>query len=421
MGDIKVAVITIGEEILLGHTLDTNAHFISNVLSEIGTRIVLRSSVGDRTEDIYEVLAYAEKKSDIIMITGGLGPTNDDITKRCLAAYFNSELIINQEALDQVTSYFRRRGFALTEINRRQAEIPAIADAVINDMGTAPGMWIEKDGKVFVSMPGVPHEMQHMVREKVIPRLKEKYETPVILHKLIMTAGIGESWLAEKIAGWESGLPENLSLAYLPGYGQVKLRITGVGNNYEELEEQLSLHTGTLKQVIGSYIYGEGGEALEQRIGSLLGAGHMTLATAESCTGGHIAHLITSIPGSSDYYIGGVIAYHNQIKTGFLGVKQETLREYGAVSESTVKEMAEGIRRRFKTNFGLATSGIAGPGGGMPDKPVGTVWVAVADGEGQVAKKYNIPKDRLNNIKYSSVAALVLLWQRLSQNTGTDQ
>ena len=420
MRPISASIITIGTEILYGHILDTNSQFISDLLTEMGIRVVLKSSVGDSRDEILSLLAYADRQSDLVLMTGGLGPTNDDITKKCLSDYFNSPLRMNQQALAEVRAYFEKRGMPFTEINQRQAELPEMAQVVTNDMGTAPGMWLERNGHVFISMPGVPHEMHHMLRSKVIPRIKERYQTPIILHKLIMTAGIGESWLAEKIADWERELPIHISLAYLPGYGQVKLRLTGTGEDPQLLQSEIQAGVLKLRKLIPEYIYGEDGLTLQEKIGQLLRQRGQTLSTAESCTGGYISHLITTIPGSSDYFMGGVVAYHNDIKINQLGVSPQTLDDHGAVSEETVREMAEGCRKNFNTHYAISTSGIAGPSGGTPEKPAGTVWMAVADGSGIVTRKFNIPKDRINTIKYSSVGALILLWQRLSQKNGTN-
>jgi nicotinamide-nucleotide amidase len=420
MKQLSASVITIGSEILYGHILDTNSRFIGSLLSEMGIQVVLKSSVGDDRDDILSILAYAEKVSSLIFITGGLGPTNDDITKKCLSEYLRSPLKMNLRALEEVSAYFKKRGMPFTEINQKQAELPETAHVITNEMGTAPGMWLERNGQVFISMPGVPHEMHHMLQNKVIPKIKEKYQTPIILHKLIMTAGIGESWLAEKIAGWEKELPVHISLAYLPGYGQVKLRLTGTGDDRSRLQAEIDERILQLRQIIPEYIYGEDGLTLQERIGQMLRQRGETLSTAESCTGGYVSHLITTVPGSSDYFMGGVVAYHNAIKTDRLGISVQTLEKYGAVSEETVIEMAEGCRRDFNTDYALSTSGIAGPSGGTPEKPVGTVWMAVADRSGTITRKFNIPKDRINTIKYSSTAVMILLWQRIFQKNGTD-
>jgi nicotinamide-nucleotide amidase len=412
---IRATILTIGEEILYGHILDTNANFISNALSDVGIKVVMHLSVGDIYDDILDALKIAESKSDIVLITGGLGPTNDDITKKCLSDYFDSEIKLNQKVLVELSDYFKRRGFPFTESNQQQAYLPENAVIISNKMGTAPGMWFEKNETIFISMPGVPHEMKHLVIEEIIPRLTETFKTNIIYHKLVMTAGLGESWLAEKIEKWENSLPDWLSLAYLPSYGQVKLRLTARGQDKQFLVKGVESYIQSLNKYIGQYIYGEDGETIQEAIGKKLSSNQQTLAIAESCTGGYISHLITSIPGSSVYYKGGVIAYSNIIKEDSINVKRETLQNYGAVSEETVKEMADGIRQRFQTDYAVATSGIAGPGGGTTEKPVGTIWIAISGPDGCTAKKLTILKDRSSNIKYSSVQALVLLWQRIAQ------
>ena len=413
---ITATILTIGEEILYGHILDTNANFISNAFSEVGIKVVMHLSVGDIYNDILDALKIAEARSDVVVITGGLGPTNDDITKKCLSNYFKSEIKLNQKVFEDLSYYFKKRGFPFTESNQKQAYLPENALVISNEMGTAPGMWFEKDNTIFVSMPGVPHEMKYLVEKKIIPKLTVVFQSNIIYHKLIMTAGIGESWLAEKIEKWESSLPENISLAYLPSYGQVKLRLTARGEDKQFLIDEVKSYTNSLQKYIGQYIYGEDGETIQEAIGKKLTSNKQTLSTVESCTGGYISHLITSVPGSSVYYKGAVIAYSNDIKESIINVRSETLQNFGAVSEETVKEMADGIRKKFKTDYAVATSGIAGPGGGTADKPVGTVWIAIAGPDGTIlTKKLTILKDRISNIKYSSVTALVLLWQRISE------
>jgi nicotinamide-nucleotide amidase len=413
MKHYSASVLTIGEEILYGHILDTNANFISTTLADIGIKVVMHLSVGDNFEDITAALSIAEAKSDLILITGGLGPTNDDITKKCLAAYFNTDIKRNEKLFNDLTAYFKKRGFPFTENNQRQAEVPENALILSNEMGTAPGMWFEKLDKIFISMPGVPHEMKYLMTEKIIPRISKIFQTSIIYHKLIMTAGLGESWLSEKIRDWEDSLPREMSLAYLPSYGQVKLRITARGNDRQHLIEKVEKYKQSLKNYIGEYIYGEDGETIQEAIGKLLRLRKQTLSIAESCTGGYVSHLITSIPGSSDYFHGSVLAYSNKIKQKVLKVRMETLDRFGAVSMETVSEMAKGILKYYNTDYAIATSGIAGPGGGTEEKPVGTVWIAIADKNDTRAKKYTILKDRMSNIKYASTAALVMLWQRL--------
>lgn len=409
MRPILAELLTIGDEILYGQIVDTNAQWMSVALDEVGIKVIRKTTVGDQEPEILTALAEAERRADIILITGGLGPTSDDLTKPCLAKYFNCELRIHEEALAEVTEFFKSRGRELTERNRQQAALPVCCTKITNPVGTAPGMWFEKEGKVFVSMPGVPHEMKKMMTERVIPKLREQFTLPVIQHEIIRTVGIGESILAEKIEGWEKALPEHVKLAYLPNLGEVKLRLTAIGSSREELKKELSTLKQSLLPIAGEYIYGYGEEPLEKVIGNLLRERKLTLSIAESCTGGYLSHLVTSIPGSSEYFMGTMIPYAYDIKMRQLGVKPEVLEKYGAVSEPTIVEMANIVRAKFNTDIGVATSGIAGPGGATPDKPVGLVWIAYSDKHHTVTKKLLLSKDRMINIRMASVAVLNLI------------
>lgn len=415
MNIITAELLTIGDEILYGQIVDTNSQWMSVELTNVGIKIVRKTSVADREEDILTALAEAEKRADIILITGGLGPTSDDITKPCLAKYFNCELKINEEALVEVTEFFTRRGRELTDINRQQAALPTACIKIANAVGTAPGMWFSKGNKVFMSMPGVPHEMKRMISEQVIPRLKQKYQLPVIHHKIIRTIGQGESFLAEKIVDWEKSLPTHIKLAYLPNLGEVKLRLTCFGDSLKQLEKEADELTEKLKERIGQFIYGYGEEPIEVVIGKLLKENQLTLAIAESCTGGYVSHLITSVPGSSEYFQGSIIPYSYEIKMAQLGVKADTLNQYGAVSEQTITEMASLVRKKFNTTIGIATSGIAGPGGATAEKPVGTVWIAYADEQRVVTKKLQLSKERHLNIELASIAVLNLIRTNISK------
>lgn len=410
---ISAELLTIGDEILYGQIVDTNSQWMGVELSNAGIRVVRKTSVGDTEEAILTAFAEAEKRADIILITGGLGPTSDDLTKPCLAKYFNCEVKIHEEALAEVTEFFKNRGRELTEINRQQAALPVCCEKITNVMGTAPGMWFERNGKVFVSMPGVPHEMKRMMTDIVIPRLQQHFPTPTIHHQLIRTVGIGESFLAERIAPWEQALPPHIKLAYLPSLGEVKLRLTAHGADKHTLEQQTRELIEKLKPLAGEYIFGYGTDPLEIVVGNTLREKGLTLAVAESCTGGYLTHLITSVPGSSDYFLGSIIPYAYEIKMRQLGVKPETLEQHGAVSEPTIIEMANLVRAKFNTSVGVATSGIAGPGGATPDKPVGTVWIAYSDRHQTVTRKLQLSKDRLINIKLASVAVLNLIRQSL--------
>jgi nicotinamide-nucleotide amidase len=413
MQPVLAELLTIGDEILFGQIVDTNAQWMSTVLAEAGIRVVRKTSVGDNEKDILTALTEAEQRADIILITGGLGPTNDDLTKPCLVKYFNSHLVMNEEALAEVTAFFKSRGRELTELNRQQAALPANCQKITNSMGTAPGMWFHERGKVFVSMPGVPHEMKRMMTESIIPKLHETFPLPVIHHKMIRTVGIGESFLADKIKTWEEHLPPHIKLAYLPGLGEVKLRLTGTGKSKEELIRETDQLAEQLKPLAGEYIYGYGADPLEVVIGRMLRANNLTLSIAESCTGGYLSHLITSVPGSSEYFLGSMIPYAYEIKKWQLGVKPEVLEKHGAVSEPTIIEMANIVRAKFNTDIGVATSGIAGPGGATPEKPVGLVWIAYSDKHKTVTRKLQISTDRMINIRMASMAVLNLIRQNL--------
>ncbi len=409
MKKILAELLTIGDEILYGQIVDTNSQWMSVELDKVGIKVIRKTTVGDVESEILTAFAEAEKRADIILITGGLGPTSDDLTKPLLAKYFNCELKINEEALREVTEFFKSRGRELTEINRQQAALPTACEKITNPNGTAPGMWFEKSGKIFMSMPGVPHEMKKMMTDSVIPKLKQTFKTPVIYHKVIRTIGLGESFLAEKISDWEKALPDHIKLAYLPSLGEVKLRLTSFGDSNEKMQSEVNDLTEKLNTRIGQFIFGYGDDPIEVVVGNTLREKHLTLSVAESCTGGYLSHLITSVPGSSDYFLGSMIPYSYEVKMRQLGVKPETLEKYGAVSEPTISEMASVVRARFNTDIGVATSGIAGPGGATPDKPVGTVWIAYSDKHQTVTKKLQLSKERMLNIRMTSVAVLNLI------------
>lgn len=413
MKSIVAELLTIGDEILYGQIVDTNSQWMGVELSNAGIKVIRKTTVGDVEDEILAALAEAEKRADIILITGGLGPTSDDLTKPCLAKYFNCEVKIHEEALAEVTAFFTQRGRELTEINRQQAALPVCCEKITNAVGTAPGMWFERNGKVFMSMPGVPHEMKLMMTNFVIPKLKATFHTPVIHHTLIRTVGIGESFLAEKIAAWEKALPAHTKLAYLPSLGEVKLRLTSTGESLADLKQEAQKQVEALREKAADYIFGYGEDPLEVVIGRTLKEKKLTISIAESCTGGYLSHLITSVAGSSEYFLGSIIPYDYQIKMRQLGVKPETLEKYGAVSEPTIIEMANIVRAKFNTDIGVATSGIAGPGGATPDKPVGTVWIAYSDKYQTVTRKLQLSKERMTNIRLASVAVLNLIRQSL--------
>lgn len=406
---IKAELLTIGDEILYGQIVDTNSQWMSVELDKVGIKVIRKTTVGDQETEILTAFAEAEKRADIVLITGGLGPTSDDLTKPLLAKYFNCDLVMHQEALAEITAFFKSRGREMTELNRQQAALPSCCTKITNPIGTAPGMWFERNNKVFMSMPGVPHEMKKMMTERVIPKLKEKFKTPVIYHKVIRTIGIGESFLADKIAVWEKSLPPHIKLAYLPSLGEVKLRLTGFGSSTADLQKEIDELSDALLPLAGEYVYGYGDEPIEIAIGKMLRERKVTLSIAESCTGGYLSHLITSVPGCSDYFLGTMIPYAYEVKMRQLGVKPEVLEKHGAVSEPTIVEMANIVRAKFNTDIGVATSGIAGPGGATPEKPVGLVWIAYSDKHQTVTKKLQLSQDRAINIRMASMAVLNLI------------
>jgi nicotinamide-nucleotide amidase len=406
---ITAELLTIGDEILYGQIVDTNAQWMSVELDKVGIKVIRKTSVGDQEQEILTAFAEAEKRADIILITGGLGPTSDDLTKPLLAKYFNCELVMNEEALAEVTAFFKSRGREMTEMNRQQAALPSACTKITNPIGTAPGMWFDRKGKIFMSMPGVPHEMKKMMTDRVIPKLRETFRMPVIQHKVIRTIGIGESFLADKISVWEKSLPTHIKLAYLPSLGEVKLRLTCFGEDAASLEKEINILAEKLLPLASEYVYGYGDEPIEVVIGKMLRDRKLTLSMAESCTGGYLSHLITSVPGCSDYFLGSMVPYAYEIKMRQLGVKPEVLEKYGAVSEQTIIEMANIVRAKFNTDIGVATSGIAGPGGATPEKPVGMVWIAYSDKHQTVTKKLQISQDRAINIRMASMAVLNLI------------
>ncbi|MCP4522168.1 MAG: competence/damage-inducible protein A [Cytophagales bacterium] len=420
--DIIAEIISIGDEILIGQILNTNAHWMGQELHKVGIKNSFVTTIGDNREDITNSLIIAQERADIVLITGGLGPTKDDITKKVLADFFESDMYMNQEVLQHVKEFFESRNRVMSEVNKLQALVPSVCTVVPNELGTAPCMWFEKNGKVFVSMPGVPFEMKNIMSTEILPRLKDFFETPYIAHRVIQTIGIGESYLAEKIQEWENKLQDNsISLAYLPSPGFVKLRLSLSNENKELVNYQLDTATKELYELVPEYIFGEGDDCtIQQMIGELLTKENKTIATAESCTGGYLAHLLTSISGSSAYFMGSVIAYSNQVKIQELNVPTETLQEKGAVSEETVRFMAENIRTKYNTTIGLACSGIAGPNGGTKDKPVGTIWIAYSDEKQTISKCLHLTKKRDLNIHLTATACLNLVRKTLTKKEFTN-
>ena len=410
---MKAEIITVGDELLIGQTIDTNSAWIGAELSMAGFDIQRKTSVHDRRPDILKVLSEAFGKYDVVIITGGLGPTSDDITKPALCEFFDTRLVINQEVLEMVEDMMRRRNFPMNENNRKQAEVPESCRVLTNAAGTAPGMWFEKEGTIFISLPGVPAEMKYIMNKHVMPLLKKRFTSQIIIHKNIMTYGAPEAKLAEILTGFEAGLPDNVKLAYLPSSGIIKLRLTGTGADQVKIEKSVEEQVTKLYSIIPDLIYGENEESLEMVVGRLLREKKKTLVTSESCTGGNIAHMITSVSGSSDYFKGSVIAYANIVKTDLLGIDEKLIEKHGAVSEPVVSAMAENARSLLISDFGVATSGIAGPTGGTKEKPVGTLWTAVASESGTVAEKHTFGTERTSNIMRFTMCALNLLRKQI--------
>jgi nicotinamide-nucleotide amidase len=423
---IDASIITIGDELLIGQTIDTNSAFIGQELNKIGVWVKRRVAVGDVYEDIWQALDEERKHSQIIIITGGLGPTADDITKPLLCNYFGGKLVVDKNVLDHVKYLFEkvyRRSGPILERNLKQAEVPDVCTVLHNARGSAPGMWFDAsrtDGsrkQVFISLPGVPHEMKGLIIDQVIPRLLSEYTMPAIVHRTAFTAGQGESMIAELLLDFEASLPQHIKLAYLPNYGMVKLRLTASGNNKEALEKEILSYFSRMQELVKQFLVADEDEGLEVVIGKILKSRNQTMGTAESCTGGYIAHLITSIPGSSAYYKGTVVSYANEIKENLLGVPHETLSQNGAVSEETVREMARGAVKRLSVDYVVATSGIMGPDGGSDQKPVGTVWIAVASSTEVQTALLNLRFDRQRNIIVTATNALNLLRKFILTNS----
>ena len=400
---MQVTIINIGDELLIGQVVNTNASTMSRMLTAAGMDVNKTLVVGDMYSDIWVAVDEALRDSDAVLVTGGLGPTKDDITKKLLCEYFDSELVESQMALDNVRRIFESRGYELTPVNRAQALVPKCCEVLNNDLGTAPCMWFSQESKVLVSLPGVPFEMEWLMRNRVLPKLQETFKTDIITTKNILVQGIGESFLSDLIEPWELSLPENIKLAYLPVAGLTKLRLT-VHGSYDP-----TILKG-LYDLAGKYIVGEDCETLDELVHKTLTERGLTLATAESCTGGNIARLLTAQAGASAYFKGGVVAYSNEVKESVLGVKHSTLEAHGAVSEETVREMVEGVRQRMGTDLAIATTGVAGPDGGTPEKPVGAVWIAVADATHTEAKLLQFGANRRQqNIDRSTNQAFAML------------
>jgi nicotinamide-nucleotide amidase len=400
-------IITIGDEILIGQVIDTNSAWLAQQLNMLGINVCQMTSISDNSEHIVTALDQAELRADLILVTGGLGPTKDDLTKQTIATYFKAQLQRNEAVLQHIRKLFEPRGIKVNALNEAQADLPDNCTILPNSCGTAAGMWFEKNGKVFVFMPGVPFEMKAIVNEELIPKLQQRFQTPAIVHKTLVLQGVAESILAQHIAEWEGQLSSNIKLAYLPAPGIIRLRLTAKGDAESVLEHSINKEVNKLKPLIHEWFFSDIDETLEVTIGKLLKNNNKTIGTAESCTGGRIASLITSVPGSSAYFKGSVIAYSNEIKTNILGVLPDMLSKHGAVSQPVVETMAQNTIKLIGCDYAIATSGIAGPDGGTPEKPVGTVWIAVASKQQVWAKKFSFGEDnRERNIQKSALSAI---------------
>jgi nicotinamide-nucleotide amidase len=410
---MNAEIITIGDELLIGQVIDTNSAWLGQQLSGLGIKLHYKSSILDNKEAILNALKDAELRSDIIIITGGLGPTKDDITKSTMCEYFNTSLVQNDKVLEWVQSIFRFRKMPMLDVNNMQALVPKNCNVLWNKNGTAPGMWFDINDKIFISMPGVPFEMKTIFEEEAIPKIKSKFKLPSIFHRTIQTVSIGESFLAKKIEDIEESLPSHIKLAYLPSVGAVRLRFSAYGDDKISLKKQVDVFVKQVYERISDYIYGEGDDSLTQTLGNLLKERKQTVSTAESCTGGFIAHQLTSVGGSSTYFMGSVVSYANYIKTQELGVGEDLLKKYGAVSEECVKQMANAVRIKMNTTYGIACSGIAGPDGGSDAKPVGTVWIAIASENETIAQVYNFGDNRERTIQRTGLMAMDMLRKKI--------
>ena len=401
---MNIEIITIGDELLIGQVVDTNSAWISRKMSGAGFDVVYITSIKDSKDAIYTAIEDGFGRSDILLVTGGNGPTKDDITKNTLCEYFNDQLVFDNEVLENIETLFKERNVALNELTRNQAFVPQNSTVIQNKVGTAPILWFEKNGKILVSMAGVPFEMRWSMQEEIIPRLTKRFQTKTFLKHVFYTQGMSESGLAMHLNDFEEQLPRGFGLAYLPGGGIIRLRLSVKGDEHSaEMEKQAT----KLKELLGEYLLAESDDPLQQLLGNTLKDNGMTLSLAESCSGGYIAHLLTSIAGSSAYFKGGVVSYANSAKVNLLHVQQSTLDTHGAVSQEVVEEMAKGAKNAFDTDCAIAVSGVAGPDGGTDEKPVGTVWICTICKDTVVSKQYLFGKSRENNIRRSATMAIV--------------
>ncbi len=406
---MKAELITIGDELLIGQVVDTNSAWMAGKLNESGIDVIRITSIGDEREEIISALNEARKRAVIILITGGIGPTPDDVTKETLAEYFDCRMVVNQKILRDIEKFLKSRSLPMNKQNRKQAEVPEKAELLTNQYGTAAGMWFEEQGAIFVSMPGVPHEMKALMEHEIIPRLKKRVLSSAILHRTILTYGTFEAKLAEILSDFEKNLDRSIKLAYLPSNGIIRIRFTIHGSDEKEMKKILERAINRLYRIIPQYIFGTDEDTLEKVVGRLLQEKKATLSVGESCTGGNLSRRITSIPGSSTYFAGSVVAYSNEIKLNVLNVNPKSLTDHGAVSREVAEEMATGVRVHFNTDYSISTTGIAGPEGGTDEKPVGLVWIAVASKGKVISHRFLFGGNRERNIERASLAGLNML------------
>ncbi|OOV18782.1 competence/damage-inducible protein A [Flavobacterium sp. LM4] len=412
---MKATIITIGDEILIGQIVDTNSGFIAKSLDRIGVEIVEMISISDNKKHILDTFAKFQNKVDIVIVTGGLGPTKDDVTKKTFCEYFDDELVVNPEVLEHVTQliegYFKR---PITQMNKDQALVPSTCTILHNQVGTAPGMWMKKENTVFVSLPGVPYEMKYLVEEEIIPKIVREYKRPYIIHKTILTYGQGESLVAERIENWENNLPDFIKLAYLPNPGRVRLRLTARGTDKDELEKAIQDNVKSLDAIIHDIIVGyEENETIETVIGKLLSKENKTISTAESCTGGRIASLLSAVPGSSAYFKGSIVSYASETKVNVLGVSQDLVDQYSVVSTQVASAMALKVKEMLKTDYAIATTGNAGPSKGDSDAEIGTVFIALATPNGVITEEFNFGQPREKVIDRATIKSLEILQKEI--------
>ncbi len=413
---MKAEIITIGDEILIGQVVNSNASWIADALTGLGINVTRHIAIADDFDEIVQILMETEDRAGLVFLTGGLGPTSDDITKQTLAEYFNCQLSENEEALDRIKAFLSRRKVEMNKLNREQALLPDNCIIIPNRYGTASGMWFSRNDTQYLSMPGVPYEMESMMSGYILPRLKKQYKLPAIIHKTVLVQGIAESHLANMLQEFESTLPQEVKLAYLPSPGRVRLRLTSGGEETDKVKAVVQDQIDRLITYIpDGYFFGFEDEQLERIVGTMLRRNKKTLAIAESCTGGNIAHMITSVPGSSKYFLGSVVAYSDYVKESVLGVSETSLKNHGAVSRQVVEQMAMGIIKRYGADYAIATSGIAGPDGGTPGKPVGTTWIAVASDKKTESALFNLGDHRGRNIQKASMTGLNMLRKLITE------